>query len=81
MVDGCQNKLVNMVYRAPQGSVLRLQLFLLYTAELFSIVENNLYNYADNSTLVGSYCAIPILCSNGIPEWWSDQVRGVTNLE
>ena len=28
------------------------QLFLLYTAELFSIVENKLYGYADDSTLV-----------------------------
>ena len=36
----------------PQGSVLGLQLFLLYTAELFSIVENKLYGYADDSTLV-----------------------------
>ena len=36
----------------PQGSVLGPQLFLLYTAELFSIVENNLYGYADDSTLV-----------------------------
>ena len=27
-------------------------LFLLYTAELFSVVENKLYGYADDSTLV-----------------------------
>ena len=36
----------------PQGSVLGPQLFLLYTAELFSEVENKLYGYADDSTLV-----------------------------
>ena len=36
----------------PQGSVLGLLLFLLYTAELFSVVENKLYGYADDSTLV-----------------------------
>ena len=36
----------------PQGSVLCPQLFLLYTAELFSIVENKLCGYADGSTLV-----------------------------
>ena len=36
----------------PQGSVLGPQLFLLYTAELFSTVENKLYCYADDSTLV-----------------------------
>ena len=36
----------------PQGSVLGPQLFLLYTAEHFSIVENKLYGYADDSTPV-----------------------------
>ena len=36
----------------PQGSVLGLQLFLLYTAELFIIVENKFYGYAYDSTLV-----------------------------
>ena len=51
MVDGCHSKLVNVVLGVPQGSVCP-QLFLLYTAELFSIVENKLYGYADNSTLV-----------------------------
>ena len=35
-----------------QGSVLGQQLFLLYTTELFSIVENKLYGYADDTTLV-----------------------------
>ena len=53
MVDVCRSKLVNVVSGVPQGSVLGQQLFLLYTAEIFSIVENNLYGYADNSTLVG----------------------------
>ena len=48
LVDGCRDKLVNVVSGVPQGSVLGLQLFLLYTAEFFSIVENKLYGYADN---------------------------------
>ena len=52
VVDGCRSQLVNVVLGAPQGSVLGPQLFLLYTAELFSIVENKLYSYADDSTLV-----------------------------
>ena len=52
MVDGCRCKLVNVVSGVPQGSVFSPQLFLLYTAELFSIVENKLYGYADDSTLV-----------------------------
>ena len=49
---GCRSKLVNVVSGVPQGSVLGLQLFLLYTAELLSMVENKLYGYADDSTLV-----------------------------
>ena len=52
MVDGCRSKLVNVVSGVPQGSVLGPQLFFLYTAELFSIVENKLCGYADESTLV-----------------------------
>ena len=50
VVDGCRSKLVDVVSGVPQGSVLCPQLFLLYTAELFFIVENKLY--ADDSTLV-----------------------------
>ena len=46
MVDGCRSKLVNVV------SGVLLLLFLLYTSELFSILENNLIGYADDSTLI-----------------------------
>ena len=41
-----------MVSGVPKGSILGLQLFLLYTAELFSIAENKQYGYAEDSTLV-----------------------------
>ena len=52
MVDGCRSKLVNIVSGVPQGSVLGPLLFLLYTSELFSTVENKLIGYADDSTLM-----------------------------
>ena len=52
VVNGCRSKLVNMVSGVPQGSVFGPQLFFLYTAELFFILENMLYGYVDDSTLV-----------------------------
>ena len=48
MVDGCRSKLVNVVSGVPQGSVLGPLLFLLYTSELFSNLENKLIGYADD---------------------------------
>ena len=41
LVDGCRNKLVNVVSGVLQGSVLG-PLFLLYTTELFFILETPL---------------------------------------
>ena len=52
MVDGCRSKLVNIVSGVPQGSVLGPLLFLLYTSELFSILENKLIGYDNDSTLI-----------------------------
>ena len=45
LVDECRSKLVNVVSGVLQGSVLGLLLFLLYTSELFSILENKLIGY------------------------------------
>ena len=42
MVDGCRSKLVDVVSEVPQGTVLGPLLFLLYTSELFSFLENKL---------------------------------------
>ena len=52
MADGCQSKLVEVVSGVPQGSVLGPLFFLLYNSELFSILENKLIGYADDSTLM-----------------------------
>ena len=52
MVEGYRSKLVNIASGGPQGSVLGPLLFLLYTLELFSILENKLIGYADDSTFM-----------------------------
>ena len=52
MVDGCRSKLVNVVSGVQQGSVLGPLLFLLYTSDRLSILENKLIGYADDSTLM-----------------------------
>ena len=52
MVDGCRSELISVVSGVTQGSVLGPLLFLLYTLPLFSILENKLICYADDSTLI-----------------------------
>ena len=59
LVYGCRSKLVNgkgvnlpLLSGVPQGSVFGLLLFLLFTSELFFILENKLNGYADDSTLI-----------------------------
>ena len=49
---GCRIKLVDVFSGVPQGNLLGPLLFLLYTSELFSILENKLIGYADYSTLM-----------------------------
>ena len=52
LVDGCWSKLGKVVSGVLEGSVLGPLLYLLYTSELFSILENKLIGYADDSTLM-----------------------------
>ena len=52
MADGCRSKMVNVVSGVSQGSVLGPLLLLLYTSELFYILENLLIGYSDDTTLL-----------------------------
>jgi len=52
LVDGVRSHLVDVVSGVPQGSVLGPILFNLYTSDLFSILENEMVGYADDSTLI-----------------------------
>ena len=80
MVDGCRSKLVNVVSGVPQGSVLGPLLFLLYNSDLFSILENKLNGYADDSTLMavvpspGVRVAVAesLICDLGRVSEWCD---------
>ena len=52
MVNGCRSKLFSVVSGVPQGTVLGPLLFLLYTSELFYILENKLISHADDHTTI-----------------------------
>ena len=52
MVNGCRSKLVNVVSVVPQCSWLVSLLFLLYSSEIFCILDKKLIGYADISTLM-----------------------------
>ena len=52
VVDGATSELIPIVSGMPQGSVLGSLPFFLYTSEMFELVENRLYAYSDDSTLL-----------------------------
>ena len=52
MVDGDNSEWIPIVSGVLQGSVLDPLLFILYTSEMFELVENRLYGFADDSTLL-----------------------------
>ena len=62
------DKMVNVVSGVPQDSVLGLLLILLCTSELFSILENKLIIYADDSTLIAVVPFPGVSNSCGVPE-------------
>ena len=47
VVDGASSEWIPIVSGVPQGSVLGPLLFILYTSEIFELIENRLYVYAD----------------------------------
>ena len=51
-VDGSLSDFVDVVSGVPQGSVLGPLLFILFTADLFSVTNNLLVGYADDATLI-----------------------------
>ena len=53
MVGGCRSKLVSVISGVTQGSIFAPLLFLLYSSELFTFLENKLFDYADDSTSMG----------------------------
>ena len=67
-MDGCHSKLVNVVSGVPQGSALGPLLFLLYTSEFFSILENKLISYTDDSTLMAAVPSPSAAIKAAI--WW-----------
>ena len=52
VVDGAASEWIPIILGVPQGSVLGPLLFILYTSEMFELVENRLFAYADDSTLL-----------------------------
>ena len=52
VVDSAASEWIPMVSGMPHGSVLDPFLFILYTSEMFELVENRLFAYAYDSTLL-----------------------------
>ena len=52
VVNGAASEWISIISGMPQGSVLGHLLFTLYTREMFELVENRLFVYADDSILL-----------------------------
>ena len=52
VVDGAASEWIPIVSGVRQGSVLGPLLFILYTSEMFELVENSIYSYADDFALL-----------------------------
>lgn len=56
VVVGATNEWIPIVSGAPHGSVFVGLLFCLCTSEMFDLVENRMFAYADDSTLLAVDC-------------------------
>ena len=54
VVDGAASKWIPLISGVPQGTVFGPLLFILYTSEMFELVENRLFAYADDFTLLAA---------------------------
>ena len=52
VVAGSASEWIQIISGVPQGSVLGPLLFILHTSEILELVENRLFAYADDSTLL-----------------------------
>ena len=52
VVDGAASEWIPIISGVPQRSVLGPLLFIIYTNEMFELVENRLFAYADDSILL-----------------------------
>ena len=52
VVNDAASEWIPIISGVPQGSVLGPFVFILYTSEMFELVENRLFAYADDSTLL-----------------------------
>ena len=51
VVDSAAGEWIPLVSGVPQGSALDPILLILYTSEMFDLVKNRIFSYADDSTL------------------------------
>ena len=52
VVDGVASEWIQIISSVPLGSLLGPLLFIPYTSEMFELVENRLFAYADDSSLL-----------------------------
>ena len=52
VVDGAESEWITIISGVRHGSVLGPLMFFLYTTEMFELVENSLFAYADDSTIL-----------------------------